>query len=64
MNLGDKVLLNRQFDLLQRRSHGPGLAAGVDDLVGGDAIELSTEGSFLRVISGKRPENRKEDALG
>ena len=39
MNLGDKVLLNRQFNFLQRRSHGPGLATGVDDLVGSDMVK-------------------------
>lgn len=64
MNLGDEIFLNGQLDFLKRRSHRPGLAAGVDDLVGSDTIEPGAEGGLLRVVGEQRPEDRKEDALG
>ena len=43
MDTSHKVLRRRQFHFLDGKGNWPGLPAGVDDLVGSDAVEPSTE---------------------
>lgn len=64
MDAGHKVLCCRELHFLNRNRDRPGLPAGVDDFVGGDAVQPGAEGRPLRPVAGQCPQDCDEDGLG
>ena len=64
MDTSHKVLRRRQFHFLDGKGNWPGLPAGVDDLVGSDAVEPSTERGPLHPVAGQCPQDGDENGLG
>ena len=64
MDAGRKVLRRRQLHFLDGKRDRPCLPAGVDDLVGGDAVEPGAEGRPFRPVAGQCPQDGDEDGLG